>query len=662
MTIDELEDLAIAWTPPAGAFEASPAGRFAARHGITGPQELAERAAADPAWYWSAGVEDVGIPWLRPYEAVVDLSRGVEHPDFFVGGRLNWADFAVDRWVRDGRGRSPAVWWEGDDGAHRSLSYAELKGQVDAAAGAMRMHGIGVGDVVALLLPMVPEAIATVLAAAKIGAVVMPLFSGYGAQAVRARLEDSGAAMLVTCDAFPRRGRPVPLKQTADEAVVGVATVRTVLVVNRLGSRVPMTAGRDHWWHEALAAAEPVDRAEPMPSDAPCLLLYTSGSTGRPKGCVHTHAGLPLKVALEARHGLGVDERSALLWLTDMGWVMGSFVITGALSNGGTAVFFEGVPDWPHPDRLWDVAARSATTVLGVSPTVVRALMAHGTTWPDRHDLPALQVIGSTGEPWNVDPWQWCAEHVGKGRAPIVNISGGTEIGGSLLCGSPYLPVKPASFTGPTLGVRADVVDEQGRSVRSRIGELVVRSVWPGMTQGFWRDDERYLDAYWRRFPGVWHHGDLAYVDADGFWYILGRSDDTIKVAGKRLGPAEVESLLGTDPAVVEAAAVGVPDDVKGEALVCFVVIGPNEDDAAVVPRLRALVAEAMGKAMAPRAVHLVAALPKTRNGKILRRVARASYVGAPTGDLSSMENPGVLRDWPRAAPEGVSAGDARVG
>ncbi|MCW2537836.1 MAG: AMP-dependent synthetase [Modestobacter sp.] len=647
MPIDELEGLTVAWTPPPGAFAASPAGRMAARHGITDPGELADRAAADPAWYWAAGAEDVGICWMRPYDAVVDLSRGVEHPRFFVGGELNWADYAVDRWVREGRGGARAVWWEGDDGATLTLTYAELKDRVDAAAGALRAHGVGIGDVVALLLPMVPEAITTVLAAAKIGAIVMPLFSGYGAAAVRARLEDSGATVLVTCDAFPRRGRPVPLKQVADDAVRDLPALETVLVVRRLGVDVPMTAGRDHWWHEECAAAAPVERAEAMAADAPCLLLYTSGSTGKPKGCVHTHAGLPFKVALEARHGMGVDQDSSMLWLTDMGWVMGSFVITAALTNGGTAVFFEGVPDWPEPDRLWAVAERSATTVLGISPTVVRALMAHGDSWPDRHDLPLLQAIGSTGEPWNIDPWRWCAEHVGKGRAPIINISGGTEIGGSLLCGSTYLPVKPASFPGPTLGVVADVVDEQGRSVRGQIGELVVRSVWPGMTAGFWRDEERYLASYWQRFPGIWHHGDLAYVDADGYWFLLGRSDDTIKVAGKRLGPAEVESLLVSDERVIEAAAIGVPDDVKGEALVCFVVLREGVDADAAAVALGGAVTTALGKAMAPRAVHVVDALPKTRNGKVLRRVARASYIRAPQGDLTSLEDTSVLERWP---------------
>lgn len=648
MPIEELESLRVAWAPSPGAFEGSPAGRMAVRHGIRDAGALAERAAADPEWYWAAGVEDLGIPWIRRYDRVLDLARGVEHPAFFPGGRLNWADFAVDRWGREGRGGARAVWWEGDDGDTLELTYAELKTRVDAAAGALRACGVAAGDVVALLLPMIPEAIETVLAAAKIGAVVLPLFSGYGAGAVRARLEDSGTRLLVTCDAFPRRGRPVRLKEVADEAVGGLSAVSTVLVVRRLGDDVSMTPGRDRWWHEACAAAPPVETAEPMPSDAPCLLLYTSGSTGRPKGCVHTHAGLPVKVALEARHAMGVDSDSAMLWLTDMGWVMGSFVITAALTNGATAVFFEGVPDWPEPDRLWAVAGRSRCTVLGISPTVVRALMAHGATWPDRHDLPDLRVIGSTGEPWNVEPWLWCARHVGKGRVPIVNISGGTEIGGSLVSGSIYQPVKPTAFTGPTLGVRADVVDEQGRSVRGEIGELVVRSVWPGMTQGFWHDDERYLESYWKRFPGIWHHGDLAYVDADGFWYLLGRSDDTITVAGKRLGPAEVESLLVADDRVVEAAAVGVPDDVKGEALVCFVVLRDGEDPEAAVAGLRDVVAGALGRAMAPRAVHAVDALPKTRNGKILRRVARASYLGSAPGDLSSMDDVSVLERWPR--------------
>ncbi|MPZ73595.1 MAG: AMP-binding protein [Nitriliruptorales bacterium] len=654
MNVDDLDRLPVAWTPPPQAFAQSPAGRFAARHGITDAAILAQRAQDDPAWYWQAGYSDVGIRWLQPFDTVEDLSDGPEFPHYFRGGALNWADYAVDRWVDEGRGDAEAVWWEGDDGAHRTLTYAELQHAVNAAAGAFRDAGIDKGDAVGLLLPMVPEAIVAVLAAARIGAVIVPMFTGYGPGAVRERLQDSGARLLVTCDTFPRRGRAVRLKDVVDEAVEGTR-VRTVMVVRRTGDDVDMRDGRDTWWHDVCAAAEPVVEALPMDPEDPCLLLFTSGSTGRPKGCVHTHAGLPAKVALEARHGMGVDESGRVLWLTDMGWIMGAFVIAAALSNGGTAVFFEGTPDFPEPDRLWAVAARSKATLLGVSPTVVRALMADGERWPRRHDLSALRAIGSTGEPWNIEPWLWCFRNVGRERVPIVNISGGTEIGGALVTGTTYLPAKPASFSGPALGVATDVVDPDGNPVRGTIGELVVRRPWPGMTKAFWEGTERYLDTYWRRFPGIWHHGDLAYIDADGFWFLLGRSDDTIKVAGKRLGPAEVESLLVDQEGVVEAAAVGVPDPVKGEALICFLVLAAGADHDATIDDVRAAVVRSLGKPLAPREIHAVPALPKTRNGKVMRRVARAAYVGEHTGDLSALEDLDILQAWPRDTAGAVS-------
>lgn len=652
MKVEELDRLPVAFEPAPDAFAASPAGRFAARFGIEDFPTLARRAQADPGWYWQAGIEDVGIRWMQPYEAVEDLSDGPQFPHYFRNGKLNWADYAVDRWIDEGRGDAQAVWWEGDDGSHRTLSYRELQGGVNAAAGALRAVGIGRGDTVGLLLPMIPEAIMTVLGAAKVGAVVVPMFTGYGPGAVRERLEDSQAQVLVTCDAFPRRGRAVALKETVDAAIDRNQTLKTVIVVRRLGVDTPMTDGRDVWWDDACAAADPVVEPEAMDSEDPCILLFTSGSTGRPKGCVHTHGGLPLKVALETRHAMSVDETARVLWLTDMGWIMGPFVITAALSNGGTAVFFEGTPDHPEPDRLWAVAERSRATLLGVSPTIVRALMGAGEQWPLRHDLSSLRAIGSTGEPWNVDPWLWCLRNVGRERVPIVNVSGGTEIGGSLLCGATYLPAKPASFAGPTLGVATDVVDAAGNPVRGEIGELVVRRPWPGMTKAFWEGKERYLDTYWRRFANIWHHGDLAYVDEDGFWFLLGRSDDTIKIAGKRLGPAEVESLLVAEDGVVEAAAVGVPDPVKGEGVVCFVVLAPGAEPEATRSSVAAAVVRSLGKPMAPREVHVVAALPKTRNGKVMRRVARAVYLGNDPGDLSALEDETVLQSWPREQQE----------
>ena len=649
MGLDHLDRLGEVWTPAAGAFAASPLGRMGARHGILDMQTLQRRASEDPNWYWAAAADDLGMRWFRPYEEVLDLSDGIEFPHFFAGGRLNWADYAVDRWVDQGSGDATAIRWEGDDGAFRELSYAELKEQIDRAAGALQSLGVERGDTVGLLLPMVPEAAVALLAVAKIGAINVPMFSGYGPSAVRDRVEQAGARFIITCDAFYRRGKRIPLKATVDQALQGL-NVRHVLVVERTGEPVAMDAARDRSWNEALAAAEPVRKALPMDSEDPCLLMFTSGSTGRPKGCVHTHAGLPYKFAIEARHGFGLDETGTLLWLTDMGWVMGTFVLAAAFANGATAALYEGTPNWPSPDRLWAVASRLGVTVLGLSPTLIRSLMGEGERWPQAHDLGKVQAIGSTGEPWNLEPWMWCFRHVGGERVPIVNISGGTECGGSLVSGSVLLPVKPMSFCGPTLGVATDVVDAGGAPLRGEVGELVVRAPWPGMTKGLWNEPERYLDSYWRHYPGLWHQGDFAYTDPDGFWYLLGRSDDTMNVAGKRVGPAEIESIAAGDADAVEAAAVGVPDAVKGEAIVLFVVPHGDVDFEQMKRRLTDRFRDELGPTLIPKLMVAVRELPKTRSGKIMRRLVRAVYLGEAHGDVSSLENPEALDCIPMAS------------
>jgi acetyl-CoA synthetase len=648
MTAPNFDDLPVAWTPGPDAFAGSPLGRMAAAYGVTTIDELAERAVLDPEWFWGAAADDIGLRWLQPYERVIDLSDGPQFPHFFKGGRLNWADYGVDRWIEQGRGDDEAIVWEGDDGTTRTVSYAEVKAQVDRTAGALRARGIGAGDVVALFLPMVPEAVIVMLATAKIGAICSPYFSGFGPTPVHERLIDSGAKLMVTADGFQRRGKVIPLKETADEAARGAPELRHVLVLRRLGREIPFFTDRDEWWDEALAAATPVVESEPLDAETPCILLYSSGSTGRPKGCLHTHSGLPFKFAQEARHGYGMQPGERLLWLTDMGWVMGAYVVSAVFGNGGTAVLFEGTADYPTPDRLWSLIERHRVTVLGLAPTLVRILAKLGDQWPDAHEFPDLRVIASTGEPWNVEPWWWCFRHVGKGRLPIVNMSGGTECGASIVSGSAYRPIKPASFAGPALGMAADVADAQGASVRRAVGELVVRAPWPGMTKGLWDGTERYLATYWSRFPGSWLQGDFAYVDADGHWFLLGRSDDTIMLAGKRVGPAEIESLLVSDPDVVEAAAVGVPDEAKGEALVCFVVLVASADPGTVLPRLAETIVAREGKATRPRAVHAVGGLPKTRNGKVMRRVARAAYLGIDPGDLTALESAEPLADFPR--------------
>ena len=620
---------------------------MAARHGLPDIGSVIAMAQRDAAWYWESAAADIGLRWIKGYEEIIDTSDGVELARFFAGGQLNWADYAVDRWVDTGHGEQLAVVWEGDDGSYRELTYSALKSQVDRAAGALLRSGVGRGDTVGVILPMIPEAVVAVLAIAKVAAIAVPMFSGYGPPAIRERLEDAGAQVVITADSFPRRGRNVPLKPRVDVALEGLP-VRRVLVVERSG--LPPTAWHRHdrWWHDELRTAAPFADAVSTSADDACLLLFTSGSTGRPKGCVHTHGGMPFKVAAECRHAMGIDETATLLWLTDMGWIMGSYVIAGALGNGATVALFEGTPDWPEPDRLWSVASRLGVTVLGISPTAVRSLMRHGNQWPAKHDLGSLSAIASTGEPWNLDPWMWCFSEIGRECTPIVNISGGTECGGALLAGSTLLPLKPMSFAGPALGVDADVVDNDGVPVRGEVGELVVHGPWPGMTKGLWRDRERYFTSYWRRFPGKWHQADFGYVDREGVWYLLGRSDDTITLAGKRVGPAEVESALVRDVDVVEAAAIGVPDAVKGEALVAFVVLREGIVLGPINDRLAELVKGDLGPAIEPKGIVPVAELPKTRSGKVMRRVVRALFLGLDPGDLSSLENPTSLDTLPR--------------
>jgi acetyl-CoA synthetase len=471
--------------------------------------------------------------------------------------------------------------------------------------------------------------------------VVVPLFSGYGAGAIVSRLRDCDAKVLVVVDGFRRRGGVVAMKAVADEAAGQLASLEHILVVPQLGDPTgAMHPDRDVIYQplpDGWSGGPPIAGTD---ADSTFMLIYTSGTTGRPKGTVHVHGGFPVKAMQDMAHCFDIGEHDRLLWFTDIGWMMGPWAICGALSIGATLVLFDGVPDHPGPDRLWSVVERHRVSVLGIAPTVIRALMRHGDEPVAAHDLSSLRVLGSTGEPWNTDPWLWYQQKIGGGTLPVINYSGGTEISGGILAGNMLTPLQPCSFAGPCPGMAADVVDENGLSVRGRVGELVIRAPWPGMTRGFWHDRERYLDTYWSRWPDVWVHGDWVEVDSGGLWYVRGRSDDTIKVAGKRLGPAEVESALVAHQAVAEAAAIGVPDPVKGEALVVFVVLKPGVTDS---PELRVAlarrVAEDLGKALAPHAVEIVSELPKTRNAKVLRRVVRSVYLGTDPGDLSSLEN-----------------------
>ena len=635
-----------AWMPPPSVVESANVTRFVRKLGLSSPEELLSRSREDPAWFWGAVEREIDVSWFRGYTKVLDVTRGKEWARWFVDGKLNLAHDCVDKHAAR-RPDARAVVWEGEDGAVRTWTYGELAAQTSRLADALSRSGVRQGDAVGVFLPMIPETIAALFAIAKIGAIFVPVFSGYGADAVAKRLSDCDAKALVTADGFYRKGAKVDMKRVADEAVAACPTVRRVVVVRRLGLDVPWTAGRDVTWEEATAGARADLPATPVDSEHPWMVIYTSGTTGRPKGSVHVHGGFLVKIAQEVLHQTDLRAGDVLFWFTDMGWIMGPWEAVGCLALGGTLFLYEGAPDHPSPDRLWAMIERHRITTLGISPTLVRALRKHGDAPVRAHDLSSLRILGSTGEPWNPEPWRWFFEVVGGSRCPIINLSGGTEVGACFLSPLPTTPLRPCSLGHPALGMDVDVVDDKGNPVpRGTVGELVCRKPWPGMTRGLWKDPDRYLEAYWSKIPGLWVHGDWASIDAEGNWYLHGRSDDTIKIAGKRLGPAEVESALVDTGKVAEAAAVGIPHETKGEALWCYAVLraGVLATDETRA-ELSAAVAAALGKSFRPDRILFVTQLPKTRNAKILRRAVRAAATGKDAGDLSSLENPKSLEE-----------------
>ena len=631
----------IVWRPSADIVARSRLKAFMHRHGIDTLAQLQSRSTADIEWFWEAIFRELDIEFYQPYERVVDLSRGIAWPRWCVGAKLNIVHNCLDKRRGTESGQGVAIRWEGEEGVVRVLTYDELDREVCRLTNALRALGMQKGDVAALFMPMLPETVVALFATAKLGGIILPLFSGYGAVSVAERLRDSGAKFLFTVDGFYRRGQIVPLKCVADEALSAAPGVEHTLVFKRLGISIPWNAKRDRWWHEEVARHSDEAATERTDAEDPLMIIYTSGTTGRPKGAVHTHCGFPIKAAQDMMLGFDVGPEDILYWVTDMGWMMGPWEVFGTTLLGATMVLYDGALDYPAADRLWSLVEHHRASVLGVSPTLIRSLMRHDARWVEQHDLSSLRILGSTGEPWNPDPWHWYFQTAGKGRLPIINYSGGTETSGGLVSGNVLTPLKPCAFAGAVPGIAADVVDESGASVRGQVGELVVRKPWIGMTRGFWNDRERYQQTYWSRFPDIWVHGDWAAIDEDGLWYILGRSDDTIKIAGKRLGPAEVESVLVGHAAVSEAAAVGVPDPLKGEALVCFCVLKPgNAASESLREELRARVAGALGKPLRPEVLKFVDDLPKTRNAKIMRRVVRSAYLNQTAGDLSALENP----------------------
>lgn len=626
------------WRPSETHLRDARVARLMRRLGVEGIDALRARSVSEPEWFWSAVADDLGIAFDPPPRAIVDAVEGPAWARWFDGGGINVSAVCLDRWA-DTPGADDRVALVGEDesGRVRTYTFASLRDEVSALTAGLRGWGLRPGETCAVMMPLVPEAAIALLAIARAGAIAVPIFSGFAASAVAARLEDAGCRLVLTADGSLRRGHPTRVAPTVRAARTATA-VETVAVLPLLGE--PIGEG-EITWNDLLALGRGGDGAPAKTeAESPFLLAYTSGTTGRPKGAVHVHGGFSVQVACEAAYALDLGPGDRLCWITDLGWIMGSWTIVGTLANGATVVLLDGAPDVPDAGRPWSLVERHRLTHIGVSPTLVRSLMRAGEGPVRAHDRSTLRIIAVTGEPLNPSAARWLSEVVGDGRLPTMNISGGTEIGVVILAPYPVEPIAEASVGGPCLGMDADVVDPDGRPVRGSVGELVIRGSWPGMTRGIWRDPERYLATYWSTFSGVWRHGDWARIDETG-WSVLGRADETLNIAGKRIGASEIESVLVAHPGVREAAAVGVHDDLKGEVPWCFSVLveGAGLDEAA----LGEIVVAALGRPFRPGRAVIVEDLPRTRSGKLLRRSLAALVDGRDPGDLATIEDPAVL-------------------
>ncbi|HMN80747.1 MAG TPA: AMP-binding protein [Burkholderiaceae bacterium] len=626
--------------------------RFLAEHQLADYPSLCERAQRDPDWFWRAVMSFHRLHFFRPFDTLLDTTSGPQWPRWCVGGTTSLAYNCLDRTIEAGRADHCAIEWVGEDGDIRSLRYSELSEATQRVAGGLKALGIAPGDVVGIYLPMVPETIIAFLAIVGIGAIALPVFSGFSAAAVVERLSDADAKCVVTADYTLRRGRRIGMQEVIAEAAGSLPSLAHVVVVPRSCDeplRAPAGADQSSGpaWVAWSSLARGQARCVPAALDAEttAMIVYTSGTTGKPKGTVHTHCGFMTKVALDFGLILDLQPADRLLWMSDMGWLTGPILAAAVPLMGATLILAEGVPDYPEPGRLWQLVQTHRVSFLGVAPTMVRAFMQQPGDPMRSYDLSSLRITAATGEPWTPEAWTWFRERVGQ-AVPLLNYSGGTEIGGGILAGTVlHRDLEPCAFGGPIPGMGAAVVDEAGRPLGAgEVGELALTVPSIGLTRGFWRAPERYIQAYWSRLPGVWIHGDFASVNACGHWFIHGRSDDTIKIAGKRTGPAEVEAAVLSTGRIAEAAAIGIPDPIKGAAVVVICVPARGADSGPqTVELLRDAVTDSLGVPFRPKAVLFASDLPKTRTLKIMRRLVRSMILGQDTGDLSGLVNPEAL-------------------
>jgi len=630
--------------PPKELAENSNVYNYIKEHGYKDYNDFVKFSINNIKEFWEEVAKTLDITFFDNYDKVYDDSKGIEWTTWFINGKTNITYNCIDKHVKNKKGNKIAFIWHGEDGSIESLTYNELYEETCKLAGFFKEIGIQKGDVIATYMPMLPETIITLFAAFRIGAIFAPIFSGFAPFAISERLKDSKPKLLVTCNAYYRKGKIVKIIEQANEAIKITGTNIIKIIVERIKNLNFEISEQDFLYSEIINKSKKFCDVQEMGSEDPALLLYTSGTTGKPKGAVISQMGAMIQPGKEHYFNLDMKEDSRMLWISDIGWMMGPWQIIGSQLLGSSHVIIEGAIDYPSNDRIWKIIEQDKVTNLGFAATVARILKSYGIENVKKYNLDSLKYFGNTGEPIDSDTWLWLVRDVGENKRPMINLSGGTEIFGCFLLPSPIVKLKPSTLWGPGLGMDVDVFDDDGNSIRDKIGYLVCKKPAPSMTRGFWKDPERYLSTYWSRFKNVWFHGDLAYVDPDGYWFILGRADDTIKVAGKRIGPAEIESIINKHKGVAESACIGVPSELKGEEIVCFVALKPNfYPSKEIENEINRLIEKEMGKAFLPKKIVFVKELPKNRAGKILRRIIRNVLEDKRIEDVSIIENPDSL-------------------